>query len=263
MKNTIIPAFVFLAVSQLITGCNSAKQVPYNAKWNAPFTYVDQGALDGLDQQSRLRFGVINDDQYLYVTLKTRDPLTTKQILTNGIRLTFSPENSREDRSILFPVVTRDDKRALQKMQIDLPNSLSLSRMMEAFNKEALWKDKQGERFINLVENQAGIRARVSLDENQELTQQFSIPFAQLGVDPRQARTVEVGIKTEGSSNGLGGIAPGISVGMGSGGFGGGGLGGGGISLGTGGGRNNPNDRAVNLRLQVRLAKDTFSEDLR
>ncbi len=82
-------------------------------------------------------------------------------------------------------------------------------------------------------------------------------------MDPRQARTVEVGIKTEGSSNGLGGIAPGISVGMGSGGFGGGGLGGGGISLGTGGGRNNPNDRAVNLRLQVRLAKDTFSEDLR
>jgi len=264
MKNTLIPAIILVAVSQLIFGCNSAKQIPYNAKWNAPFTYVDQGALDGLDQQSRLRFGVINDDQYLYVTLKTRDPLTIKQILTNGIRLTFSPDNSREDRSILFPVVTREDKRALQKMQVDLPNSLSLSRMMEAFNKEALWKDKQGERFINLVENQAGILARVTLDENQELTQQFSIPFAQLGVDSRQARMMEVGIKTEGSGNGLGGIAPGISVGgFGGGGFGGGGFGGGGISLGTGGGRNNPNDRSVNLRLQVRLAKDAFREDLR
>jgi len=266
MKNTIIPALFLVAVLQTMSGCNTSKKVLYDAKWNAPFTYVDQGALDGLDQQSRLRFGVINDDQYMYVTLKTRDPLTTKQILTNGIRLTFSPDNSREDRSILFPVVTRDDKRALQKMQIDLPNSLSLSRMMEAFNKEALWKDKQGERFIDLVENQAGIRARVSLDENQELTQQFSIPFAQLGVDPQQARMVEVGIKTEGSGNGLGGIAPGISVGMGGGGlggFGGGGFGGGGISLGTGGGRNNPNDRSVNLRLQVRLAKDAFREDLR
>lgn len=263
MKNTIIPALVFVAFTQLLTGCNTAKKVPYNAKWNAPFTYVDQGSLDGLDQQSRLRFGVINDAQYMYVTLKTRDPLTVKQILTNGIRLTFSPENSREDRSIVFPVVTREDKKALSKMQIDLPNSLSLSRMMEAFNKEALWKDKQGERFINLVENQAGIRARVSLDENQELTQQFSIPFAQLGVDAQQARMVEVGIKTEGSSNGLGGIAPGVSIGMGSGGFGGGGFGGGGISLGTGGGRNNPNDRSVNLRLQVRLAQDAFREDLR
>ncbi|GHB77472.1 hypothetical protein [Persicitalea jodogahamensis] len=263
MKNTIISALFLLAISQIIAGCNSAKKVPYDAKWNAPFTYVDQGTLDGLDQQSRLRFGVINDDQFMYITLKTRDPLTTKQILTNGIRLTFSPENSREDRSILFPVVTRDDKKALSKMQIDLPNSLSLSRMMEAFNKEALWKDKQGERFINLVENQAGIRARIALDENQELTQQFSIPFAQLGVDPRQARMMEVGIKTEGSGNGLGGIAPGVSIGMGSGGFGGGGFGGGGISLGTGGGRNNPNDRSVNLRLQVRLAKDSFREDLR
>ena len=217
MKSTIIFAGLFLAFAQILTSCNTAKKVPYDAKWNAPFTYVDQNKLDGLDQQSRLRFGVINDEQFMYITLKTRDPLTAKQILTNGIRLTFSPENSREDRSIVFPVVTREDKRALSKMQIDLPNSLSLNRMIEAFNKEALWKDKQGERFINLVENQAGIRARIAFDENQELTQQFSIPFAQLGVDPREARMLEVGIKTEGSGNGLGGIAPGVSIGMGSG----------------------------------------------
>jgi len=258
----ITSAFLLLILT--LVGCSSSKTIPYESKWNAPFTYVDQATPDGLDQQSRLRYGVINDEQYVYITLKTRDPLTVKQILTNGIRLTFSPGGQRQDYSLLFPVVTRDDKRALQKMQIDLPNSLSLSRMLEAFNKEALWKNQQGERFINLVDNETGIRARISLDENQELTEQFSVPFERMNTSARQAGVLDIGIKTEGGS-GLGsGISPNISVGMGSGGFGygGGGFGGGGISIGSGG-RNNPNDRTVNLRLQVRLVKDSFKEDLR
>lgn len=254
----------FLVLTLAMAGCSSSKTVPYEAKWNAPFTYVDQANPDGLDQQSRLRYGVINDENYVYITLKTRDPLTVKQILTNGMRLTLSPAGQRADYSLLFPVVTRDDKKALQKMQMDLPNSLSLNRMLEAFNKEALWKDGQGERFINLVDNETGIRARISLDENQELTEQFSIPFERMSTSARQAAVLDIGIKTEGSG-GLGsGISPNISVGMGSGGvgFGGGGFGGGGISIGNGG-RNNPNDRTVNLRLQVRLAQDSFKEDLR
>ncbi len=262
MNNTMKSTSAYLLLVLALAGCSSSKTIPYESKWNAPFTYVDQANPDGLDQQTRLRYGVINDEQYLYITIKTRDPLTVKQILTNGMRLTFSPGGQREDYSLVFPVVTRDDKRALQKMQVDLPNSLSLSRMLEAFNKEALWKDVQGERFINLVDNETGIRARISLDENQELTELFSVPLERLGTSAREAGVLDVSIKTEGSG-GLGsGISPNISVGMGSGGFGGGGFGGGGISIGSGG-RNNPNDRTINLRLQVRLAKDSFNEDLR
>lgn len=263
MKNTLKSAVPFLFLSIAIFGCSTSKTVVYDSKWNAPFTYVDEANPDQLDQQSRLRYGVINDDQYMYITLKTRDPLTVKQILTNGLRLTFSPTGARQDFSLVFPVVTRDDKRALQKMPLDLPNSLSLNRMLEVFNKEALWKDGQGERFINLVDNQTGIRCQISLDENQELTELFSIPFQQLGVNPRQASVLDMTIKTEGTGGFGSGISPNISVGMGSGGFGGGGFGGGGVSIGTGGGRNNPNDRTVNVRLQVKLARDSFKEDLR
>lgn len=263
MNHTLKIAATFLITSMTIMGCSSSKTVVYDSKWNAPFTYVNEANPDHIDQQSRLRYGLINDDQYLYVTLKTRDPLTVKQILTSGLRLTFSPRDVREDYSLVFPVVTREDKRALQKIQIDLPNSLTLNRMIEAFNKEALWKDRRGERFINLVDNQTGIHCRISLDENQEMTEQFGIPFQQLGISARQISVLDVGIKTEGTS-GLGsGMSPNISVGMGSGGFGYGGFGGGGVSIGTGGGRNNPNDRTVNLRLQVRLARNSFNEDLK
>lgn len=263
MTNTSKITTAISLLTLTLSGCSTSKKVPYDAKWNAPFTYVDAAAPDGIDQKSRLRYGIINDNQYLYITLKTKDPYTVKQILTNGLRLSFSPEGRGQEQSIVFPVVTRDDKRALQKMQLDLPNSMSLNRMMEAFNKEALWKDRQGERFINLVENETGIRARVTMDENQELTQQFSVPFERLGVDPKQVAVMQLGIKTEGTGGIGSGISPNISVGMGSGGGFGGGFGGGGISIGSGRGGNNPNDRTVNMVLQVRLAKDSFQQDLR
>lgn len=251
-------AGALLSITLLTAGCNTSRITPYESKWNAPFTYVGEANPDGQDQPSRIRYGVINDSEFLYITLKTRDPNTIEQILTNGLRLTFSPEG-RGAQSLLFPVVTRDDRRALQKIDIDLPNSLTLTRMIETFNKEALWKDRQGERFINLVTNASGIRCHLSLDQNQELTQQFTIPFAMMGVNPQQMPSLELGIKAEGST-GQSGISPRISVGMGSGGFG---YGGGGVGFGLGnGGRTNPNQRDVNFRLQVRLAQDSFKEDL-
>ncbi len=263
MTDTLKITRAIFLLTLALSGCSPSKKVPYDAKWNAPFTYVDAAAPDGIDQKSRLRYGIINDDQFLYITLKTKDPYTVRQVLTNGLRLTFSPEGRRDEQSIVFPVITREDKRALSKMQLDLPNSLSLNRMMDAFNKEALWKDRQGERFINLVENETGIRARVTMDENLELTQQFSVPFERLGIDPKQVAVLELGIKTEGTGGAGSGISPNISVGMGSGGGFGGGFGGGGISIGSGRGGNNPNDRTVNMQFQVRLAKDSFRQDLR
>lgn len=258
MKNKLINAAVFLLAFLVVFGCSTSKPVVYESKWNAPFTYVGEANPDGQDQPSRIRYGVINDTEHLYITLKTRDPNTIEQILTNGLRLSFSPAG-RGTQSLLFPVVTRDDRRALQKIDLDLPNSLTLNRMIESFNKEALWKDRQGERFLNLVTNASGVRCQLSLDQNQELTQQFTIPFAMLGMNPQQVPFLELGIKTEGSTS-QSGLSPRISVGMGSGGFG---YGGGGVGFGLGnGGRTNPNQRDVNFRLQVKLARDSFKEDL-
>lgn len=263
MSHNLIKLSVYLVLGGIMVSCSSSKTVPYQSRWNAPFTYVDQAAPDQQDQQSRIKFGVVNDDQFMYITLKARDPLTVKSILTSGLRLSFSPDGGRGNNfSLLFPVVNRDDRRALRNMELDLPNNLSLNRMLEAFNKEAVWKDKQGERFINLVTTDSGIRCHISMDENQELTQEFSIPLARLGADPNRARLVDVTIKTEGSNGMPGGITPRVSVGMGS--MGGFGMGGGGVGIGLGnGGRNNATDRTVDIRLQVILARDSFREDLK
>ncbi|GAB2777435.1 hypothetical protein GCM10027275_20640 [Rhabdobacter roseus] len=242
-----------------LAGCSSSKVVPYESKWNAPFSYVDEVKPDRQDQRSRLQYGIINDDQYLYITLKARDPQTVQQIITNGLRLSFSPAGKRGGAtSLLFPVVTRDDKKALRRMDVDLPNSLGMARMLEAFNKEAIWKDQRGERFINLVNGSTGIRSHIALADG-ELTEQISIPFAMLGFNPQQVASLDMGIKVEGTSSQGGGISPRVSIGMGGMGMGGMGMGGGGVGVGVGGGgRNNPNDRAVDIRLQVRLARSDF-----
>jgi|GEM_PF-1114111 hypothetical protein len=263
MNYTLKIISAFCLFGGVLSSCSSSKTVPYQSKWNAPFNYADQAAPDRQDQQSRLKYGVINDDQYMYITLKARDPLTVKSILGSGLRVSFSLDGGRgSNNSLLFPVVNKDDRRALRNMELDLPNNLSLNRMLEAFNKEAVWKDKMGERFINLITSDSGISCRISMDENQELTQELTIPLARLGADPKQARLVDVTIKTEGSSGLPGGITPRVSIGMGN--MGGIGMGGGGVGIGLGnGGRSNANDRTVDIRLQVILARDSFRDDLK
>ncbi|WP_247234462.1 hypothetical protein [Telluribacter sp. SYSU D00476] len=251
-------SWFLLLLLGLTAACTTSKTVPYQAKWNAPFNYTEGLQPDQQDQKSRLRYGIINDDQYLYLTLKTQDPRTVQQILQNGLRISFSPQGARQEAySLLFPVVSREDRKAMQKIDVDLPNSISLNRMLDVFNKEALWKGPKGQRFINLITTDTGLRSHVSVNQNGELTEQLVIPFAMLGVNPEQMATLGVGIRVEGAS-GQSGLTPRVSVGMGTGGFGMGGfgMGGGGVGVGLGtGNRSGATDRDVNINLQVRLAR--------
>ncbi|HEV7349922.1 hypothetical protein [Telluribacter sp.] len=237
-----------------LTACSTTKPVPYQAKWNAPFNYADGLQPDQQDQKSRLKYGIINDDKFLYLSLKTQDPQTVKQILSNGLNIALSPAGTRKGAySLVFPVVSREDKKAMRNIEVDLPNSLSLNRMLDVFNKEALWKAPQGQRFINLVTTDTGIRSHISMNQNGELTEQITIPFSMIGVNPEQASVLDVGIRIEGVSS-QSGISPRVSVGMGTG-MGGFGMGGGGVGVGLGSGsRNGTTDREVDIRLQVKLA---------
>lgn len=239
-------------------GCSSSKTIPYDAKWNAPFSYVDEVKPDQKDQKSNLEYGIINDDGFLYITMKTKSPLTKQAILTGGVNLSFSPEGQKKGAySILFPVVTRDDRKAMSRSDIDIPNSMTLSRMIEAYNKEALWKDKSGQHFIDLVSGNVGIRANISMDENGQLTEQIIVPLNVIGVKLDQVSTLDMSIKIENaSSQGNSGLTPRVSVGMGGmGGYGMGGMGMGGVGIGFGGGNGRSSDRNVDIRLQVQLAK--------
>lgn len=235
--------------------CSSSKTMPYESKWNAPFSYVDEIKPDQQDQRSRLKYGIINDDQYVYITLKTKDPSTIQNILGSGLKIAFSPEGQRkESYALTFPVVAKEDRKALRRIETDLPNSLGLDLLLDSFNKEAVWKDKEGQHLIDLVRPDGSIKSRISMDRNGELTEQIAIPFALMGVNARESSMMGMSIKVDGQSSSNSGFSPRIGIGLG----GGIGMGGGmGVGIGTGGynSRYNGNDRNVDIRLEVQLAR--------
>ena len=243
-------AILLIAVA---AACSSSKTMPYEAKWNAPFTYVDEVKPDQQDQKSRLKYGIINDDQYVYLTLKTKDPVTIQKILGSGLKIAFSPQGQKKGAySLLFPVIMKEDRKALRRIETDMPNSLGLSLLMDSYNKEALWKDPKGPHSINLVTGEGSIKSHISMDQNGELTEQIAIPFNLMAVNAREESVLGVNITVEGQSSGSG-LTPRIGIGLG----GGIGMGGGmGVGLGTGGGsRYGNDDRNVDIRLEVQLAR--------
>ncbi|TDE17611.1 hypothetical protein [Dyadobacter psychrotolerans] len=239
-----------------LAACSSSKTMNYESKWNAPFTYVDEVKPDQQDQKSRLRYGIINDDQYVYLTLKTKDPVTVQKILGSGLKVSFSPEGQKKEAySLLFPVIMKEDRKALKRIETDLPNSLGLNLLLDSYNKEAMWKDKQGQHSINLVAGEGSIKSHISMDRNGELTEQIAIPFNLMALNTKEASVLGVNIKIDGQSS-QSGFSPRIGIGLG----GGIGMGGGmGVGLGTGSGsRYGNDDRSVDIRLQVRLARADF-----
>jgi hypothetical protein len=237
-----------------LAACSSSKTMTYESKWNAPFSYVDEIKPDQQDQKSRLRYGIINDDHYVYLTLKTKDPTTIQNILSSGLKISFSPDGQKKDAySLLFPVVMKEDRKALKRIDTDLPNSLGLDLLMDSYNKEAVWKDKQGQHFINLVAQDGSIKSRISMDQNGELTEQIAIPFSLMAVNAKETSMLGVNIKVDGQSS-QSGFSPRIGIGLG----GGIGMGGGmGVGIGSGGynSRYNGNDRNVDIKLEVQLAR--------
>lgn len=238
-----------------LAGCSSSRTMTYESKWNAPFSYVDEVKPDQQDQKSRLRYGIINDDQYVYITLKTKDPTTIQNILESGMKIAFSPDGQKkESYSLLFPVVMKEDRKALKRIDTDLPNSLGLDLLLDSYNKEAVWKDNKGQHFINLAVPDGSIKSHIAMDKNGELTEQIAIPFSLMAVNVKETGMLGVSIKVDGQSS-QSGFSPRIGIGLG----GGIGMGGGmGVGIGTGGGygsRYNGNDRNVDIKLEVQLAR--------
>lgn len=261
MKKNINYTIAFVT-SLFLFACSSNKPIPYNAQRNAPFAYFEEGSITQKDTKSGLEYSVINDDKYLYINLKTRHPRTIHNIITSGLKIAFSPENDKKDAYILsFPFVTKEDRKALKRVESDIPNSLGLRLLLEAYNKEALWKTKKAEYLVKLLEiHPNSIKATITITPEGELQEQITVPLNQINTDLSKVNSLGLAIEVEGSgSNQSGfGITPGVSIGMGSM-MGMGGMGMGGISLGTGGrnGYYNNNDQGVNIKLDVTLATNT------
>lgn len=249
MRTTIISLFT---IATILSGCSSSRPIPYQSKWKEHTLFYQQSPTDEVDMRSRLKFGVQNNEEKLFASISTREPDLISRIIGSGVRLSVHPAGTkRSNYKILFPVVLRQDRRAIRKMdQVDMLGP-SMQLLLDTFNKEALVDQGAGERFVNLLDNNGSIYCKIAMTIDGELTIDYVLPLSE--INQANAPNLTLALSIEGASRS--GMSPGISVGMGAGGFGGMGMGGmGGVSVGTGG-RNAYGNQTVELKLDVNLAR--------
>lgn len=245
------PAIALLFLSAVFTGCSSGKPVDYQSKWKQHTLFYEQSPTDDVDMKSRLKFGVQNNDDKLFVSIATREPDLISRIISSGIRLSVSPDGSKKATTkLLFPVVLKQDRRAIRKMEhVDMLGP-SMQLLLDTFNKEALINQGAGDRFINLVDNNEELYCKINMTPDGELSIDYALPLK--SINPVNSPQLALSLLLEGASR-SGGFSPGISVGVGAGSYGGMGMGGMGVGIGTGG-RNSYGNQNVELKLNVVLA---------
>ncbi len=243
-------AIALLFLSAVFTGCSSGKPVDYQSKWKQHTLFYEQAPTDEVDMKSRLKFGVQNNDDKLFVSIATREPDLISRIISSGVRLSVSPDGSKKATTrLLFPVVLKQDRRAIRKMdQVDMLGP-SMQLLLDTFNKEALINQGSGDRFVNLVNNNEDLYCKINMTPDGELSIDYALPLTI--VNPVNSPQLSLALLLEGASRS--GFSPGISVGMGAGSYGGMGMGGMGVGIGTGG-RNSYGNQSVELKLNVVLA---------
>lgn len=247
MKPLIIS---LISLQILLTACASNKTVSYQSKWKPHTLFYEQAPTDQSDMNTRLKFGVQNNGEKLFASISTREPELVSRIISNGVRLSVQPKGERaKPVKILFPVVLKEDRRAIRKMdQVEMLGP-SMQLLLETFNKEALVNRGSGDRFVNLINNPDDLYCKINMTPDGELSIDYALPLAD--INPGQQPTLALSIEVEGGSR-SGGFAPGISIGMGAGSYGG--MGGMGVGIGTGG-RNAYGSQNIQLKLDVDLAK--------
>lgn len=243
-------AIALLFLSAVFAGCSSGKPVDYQSKWKQHTLFYEQSPTDDVDMKSRLKFGVQNNTEKLFVSIATREPDLISRIISSGVRLSVSPDGSKKTTTkLLFPVVLKQDRRAIRKMeQVDMLGP-SMQLLLDTFNKEALINQGSGDRFINLVDNNEDLYCKINMTPDGELSIDYALPLT--SINPANSPQLSLSLFLEGASRS--GFSPGISVGMGAGSYGGMGMGGMGVGIGTGG-RNSYGNQSVELKLNVVLA---------
>ena len=241
---------ILLILSAVFTGCSSGKPVAYQSKWKQHTLFYEQSPTDEVDMKSRLKFGVQNNADKLFVSIATRESDLISRIISSGVRLSVSPDGTKKATTkLLFPVVLKQDRRAIRKMDhVDMLGP-SMQLLLDTFNKEALINQGSGDRFINLVDNNEDLYCKINMTPDGELSIDYALPLHT--INPANAPQLALTLLLEGASRS--GFSPGISVGMGAGSYGGMGMGGMGVGIGTGG-RNSYGSQNVELKLNVVLA---------
>ncbi len=193
-----------IALFHLTPAYSQKKAELINTKW-ADKPIVADGLLDDwqdsltfYNEPTRLRYSLANDDQNIYLALKSSSREDLSRILAGGISFSANIESKKKDPpTVIFPVLDRTPGK---------PRNLKEQPEMEEMQSQILAriKDIKVKGFREIIDggislqNTYGVRAAAGFDKDNNLIQEIVIPLALLNLSTSTSGEVTYNIKING-----------------------------------------------------------------
>ena len=183
-----------LLVVILLSGCSNKL---YESKWKKPQT--EAKTFRFYDSDSKIRYNIENDSEYLYFSFDVMDQLTIQKILTTGLRLFIDPSaKNKQKYELQFPIYS--DKVPVSELEqygtkYDQSMLLGKERLDQMIPADGYLKLRgKAEPIFNSVEKN-GVTVNLKFDETRSLVYDAKICLDSLGV---ASDLVSIGLETGG-----------------------------------------------------------------
>lgn len=205
---TKINSFLALSFSILLISTLPAlaqkKAELISSKWADKPVQVDgllndwNDSLSLYNETTKLHYNLSNDDENIYLAIKTSSKKDLTKILARGISFSANIESSKKQApTITFPVLDRTPGKKRVETEQPEPEEIQ-KRILERI------KEINVEGFKEIIDggislyNTYGIKAVAAFDSTGNLVQEIAIPIRLLGIEPGRTEPIIYGIKING-----------------------------------------------------------------
>jgi len=196
-----------------ISICHAQKFV-LNSDWRDSVIVIDGSPMDWdqpfryFDSKTKLQYSVVNDDKYIYVSVKTNDPKAQMKVMRAGMDVTFDVTGKKKDQATVhFPLKTNPkldmnpdpmetdqqivEKPDVKKMKLDWDESTKEVRTQGLKNVPASFTVADSSKY--------GIAVAINWDRYDAMTYELKVPFSAFYKDALTAsdtlKPITIGIK--------------------------------------------------------------------
>jgi len=171
------------------------------ADWDQPFRYFDS--------KSKLQYSIVNDDKYIYISVKTNDEKAEMKIMRAGMEVWFDVTGKKKDiATVRFPIRTDSkldmttDPMAPEQQIVERPDVKKMKVDWNESTKEVHtqgFKNVPAKWFTETDSGRYGIQVAVSWDRYDAMTYELRVPFSAFYKDSLAAsdtlHPISIGIK--------------------------------------------------------------------
>jgi len=203
IKGRFTQCAAILCLSSVLSACGGSKHAGRSGPvvpgtWQATPIVINGDCTDwpspypNYDAKSKVAYATSNDDEFLYVTMQTGDPLTQIKVLKQGLTVSIDTGGHKDPSfHINFPLPNEDDLSALfshdEGSKKDATPQLSrqfvqkLRKSAEDCHQFSL-EGFSGCNGAYMVSQQlpCGVTVKLAIDEYQQLVWEAAIPFKAL-----------------------------------------------------------------------------------